>query len=258
MKLVFKAEFRKLKRKLVNEPLSLLPMLFFLYTFFWIITLSARFIGGETDMSPLITHNMMGYIVWFFTISAVGAIPQTLQEERAVGTYEHLNLSVVNVKYIFLARSIVNSIHNIFILVIFVLIISLVHSFKLLNFSSSLLVLLLSIPGLYGFAFILTALLLKTREIGSWLGLLNFLIIIPAIIQSHILPPVLRTALTYWPVYQAANVLRLINLNGLMLSELQTELIILLTSSLVFFVLGIVFFDLANKSAKKRGVLGIY
>ena len=259
MKLVFKAELRKLKKKVLNEPLSFIPMLIFLYAFFWIITLSARYIGGdETDMSPLITHNMMGYIVWFFTISAVGAIPQTLQEERALGTYEHLNLSTFNVKNIFLARSIVNSIQNIFILLLFTLLVNLVHGLKLLAYGPSFVVILVTIPGLYGFAFILTALLIRTKKIGSWLGLLNFLMIIPALIQSHVLPPELRTMLSYWPVYQSANILRLINLSDLTFYDLQAELLILLLSSMTYFILGFILFDLANKSAKKKGILGLY
>lgn len=258
MKLVVKAELRKFKKRTLNEPLSFIPMLLFLYAFFWIITLSARYIGGETDMSPLITHNMMGYIVWFFTISAVGAIPQTLQEERALGTYEHLNLSTVNVKYIFLVRSIVNSIQTIITLLLFTSLVGLIHGLKLLTYGSSFVVILLTIPGLYGFAYILTALLIKTKKIGSWLGLLNFLMIIPALIQSHVIPPGMRTVLSCWPVYQSTQILRLINMNAMGLSELQDQLLLLVVSSMIFFFVGVILFDLANKSAKRKGVLGLY
>lgn len=54
------------------------------------------------DMNLLIIHNMMGYIIWFFTILAISAIPQKLVEEKAIGTYEHLNMSSARIESIFM------------------------------------------------------------------------------------------------------------------------------------------------------------
>ena len=256
--LVLRAEFRKFVESAKKAPLSKIPLLVFLYVFFWLITLAAGLLAPDQEpMFVLIRHSMLGYIVWFFAISAIGAIPQSIFQELAWGTFEHLHLSTVDIKAVFMARALVNTIQNMLIIFVFAMIVGLIHQVVIFeNWFSSLVVFLLMIPGVYGLTFILGALVLLVRGMGNWLGLINFLIIIPIILPKEVIPEILHPLLSFWPVYQAAYLLRIINLGRLPWpGQAFAELAI---GSAIFFTAGLLLFDVAEGVAKKRGTLGLY
>lgn len=259
MKYALKAEFIKFHEKFIHEPFSLLPMLGFLYIFFWIITLSAHAmdVSGE-NMKVLVAYNMLGYIVWFFTISAISILPQALQEERVQGTYEHLNLSTTGINNILIARSITSTLNNLIIIFVFSVLIILIHGIQIFNITTGIVVLIVAVPGLYGFAFLLTGILQRFRQSGSWLGILNFVIIIPLILQQNVIPTSIKKILSFWPVYQSSVVLRMINMSGQSLYDVKGDLLILLISSVGFFILGLMMFSLSTRYAEKLGLLGQY
>jgi ABC-2 type transport system permease protein len=259
MMLIFKAEFRKFVKFARKAPLSQIPVLIFLYVFFWLITLGTHLLQpGQEQISLMIAYTMIGYIIWIFAIWAISNIPHAIFDEVSRGTFEHLHLGKADIKVILIARSLVTTLENLLTVVVFVLIVGLIHRVVIFeNVLGSLVVFLLTIPGLYGFAYVLAAMVLVVKGMGRWLGLVNFLIILPVILPAGVMPEVLSQILRYWPVYQAAYLLRMINVGGPSpwVGHGFTELVI---GSATFFAGGLLLFDVAERVAKRRGTLGLY
>ncbi len=258
MMLVLRAEFRKFVEFAKKAPLSQIPFLVLLYVFFWLTTLAIGFLApDQVPMVLIIRHNMLGFILWIFTITAIGAIPQSIFQEVGWGTFEHLHLSTVDIKVVLMTRALVSTIQNMLIIFIFVMIVGLIHRVVIFeNWFSSLVVFLMVIPGVYGLTFILGALVLLVKGTGDWLGLINFLIIIPIILPKEVIPEILHSPLSFWPVYQAAYLLRIINLERLPWpGQAFAELMI---GSAIFFTVGWFLFGVADAVGKKRGTLGLY
>lgn len=259
MMLVLKAEFKKVLKSHRAAPLSHIPVLIVLYGFFWLITLGADLVQpGHVDMTLMIVHNMLGFIIWLITLSAISVIPQAISQEVSWGTFEHLHLGKVGINVILMARSLVNTLDNLFLVFVFVMIVGLTHRVMIFeNVPGTLLVLLLTIPGVYGFAYSLGALVLLVKHIQTVVSLISLMIIVPVMVPTAVMPEVLIQLLRFWPVYQATYLLRMINLGGpsTWVGQGFAELVI---GSAIFLAVGLLVFNLAERVAKKRGTLGLY
>ncbi|MCX7720008.1 MAG: hypothetical protein N2Z64_01890 [Dictyoglomus thermophilum] len=151
---------------------------------------------------------MIGYIIWFFVISAIDSIPEDIGKEVNYSTFEHLHLSCSDIKSILLVRAFINALKNIFYIAIFVIIVSLIHRVTIISNPLSFLIFFILVFGLYGFAFMLAGLVLVVKSMGNWLGVLNLILLIPLIIQEKLLTPEIKEILSYFPIYQGASLLK--------------------------------------------------
>lgn len=151
---------------------------------------------------------MIGYIIWFFVISAIDSIPEDIGKEVNYGTFEHLHLSCSDIKSILLVRAFINALKNIFYIAIFVIIVSLIHRVTIISNPLSFLIFFILVFGLYGFAFMLAGLVLVVKSMGNWLGVLNLILLIPLIIQEKLLTPEIKEILSYFPIHQGASLLK--------------------------------------------------
>jgi len=193
---------------------------------------------------------MIGYIIWFFVISAIDSIPEDIGKEVNYGTFEHLHLSCSDIKSILLVRAFINALKNIFYIAI---IVSLIHRVTIISNPLSFLIFFILVFGLYGFAFMLAGLVLVVKSMGNWLGVLNLILLIPLIIQEKLLTPEIKEILSYFPIHQGASLIKKINnVENIPFSSLSLDISKLVISSLIFFILGILIFDIADKNDKKK------
>ncbi len=156
-------------------------------------------------VKSVISYNMIGYIIWFFVISAIDSIPEDIGKEVNYGTFEHLHLSCSDIKSILLVRAFINALKNIFYIAI---IVSLIHRVTIISNPLSFLIFFILVFGLYGFAFMLAGLVLVVKSMGNWLGVLNLILLIPLIIQEKLLTPEIKEILSYFPIHQVASLLK--------------------------------------------------
>lgn len=260
MKLVLEAEWRKFVKLFREFHLSFFPMLIFFYLFFLVFTFSLYFLKiSPQDIKLSISYTVLGYILWIFTIITLSSIPQNIFQELGYGTFEHLHLSIVNIRIIFLIRSIINTLQNIIVITIFIFLVKIIHHVSIFtDIFNSLTIIILMVPGIYGFAYLIASLVLTIKNIGNWIGVLNFILIIPLIIPQNIIPEYLNNIFSYFPMYQGALILRKINIFNITFLSLGKEVLKLFISSILFFILGLWLFDKANILAKKKGLLGTY
>ncbi|MBE3579927.1 MAG: ABC transporter permease [Caldanaerobacter subterraneus] len=261
MKYLWEAELRRFVKFIKNMPTANLPFLIFLYILFWLINFSSTLVIGNVESSRSLTAaNMLGYVVWFFAMFSISSIAQNMEDERMQGTFEHLHLSSVDIKSIFLVRALIHAIESIVIIAIFILIVGLIHRVVVFTNIYSLLVLLILLPGLYGFAFFLAGLVLmmRSKEAKNWLAILIYVLLVPLLIPERILSPAVREIFSYFPMFQSVMMLRKLNIERIPLNLMGVDFVKLVITSILFLVIGFLIFDIADKKAKKKGILGTY
>lgn len=254
---LFLAELRRIWTEFRRYPIEAIAGISIFSFFFYGLFLSARYIAGSAfQLGSRLDSIIIGYVLWTLVAFILGNIAGELQREAQTGTLEQLFLSRYGAVKVFLIRTLAAlTLQLVIILSILFIIIALTGS--RLNFSPAILLPFVTVLlGAYGFAFTLGSLALLLKRIQQLLSLfqfpLLFLLTTPTETWSG-LPYILAQFL---PMTAGAGVLRDLMARGESLN--LTHLTIAAINGAVYFAVGLGLFRLAEREAKRRGMLSGY
>ncbi|MEW6685579.1 MAG: ABC transporter permease [Candidatus Edwardsbacteria bacterium] len=264
--LLFKAELKRSLLMMKRYPIETVTSVVVLYMFFMIFFLAGKMVGGTSPSSPIVLGKTMGglilgYVMWFFAIIAITEMSWGISQEAQAGTLEQVYMTSFGPVAVFLARFLADLLPNLIIITIllFLLMVStgIYLSFPLF---STLLVVGLTILGLYGFGFILGGMALIFKRIGQVAQVLQFVFLFLAMTPVEKLPSSIQIFAQTLPLTQGVKVMRLVILEHRALSQLQMlkEIAILIINSFGYLVLGILVYLWMDRIARNKGLLSHY
>lgn len=232
------------------------------------LTLGFVFIGiaffmgrGDLDRAA-IPSALLGYLMWFYALTAIGNMSWDLREEAQTGTLEQRYLSPAPTVLIQLGRAFSNLITTTVIIIIFTLVLIYLLGVTLPLRLAGLPVFVLTMVGLYGFGLLIGGATLIFKQVESLANLVqNMLLFLNgAFLPVDRLPSWLAAIAHTLPTTQGIVVMRKVVLEDASLLDVWSDgsLVWLLLHSLLYFTVGWVVFSLCERKARRDGLLGQY
>jgi len=216
--------------------------------------------GGYGNTDQIMTA--IGYLTWFCASGIIVGISDAIVEEARNGTLEQIYLSPAPPALIFFGWSLAELLLS--GLGTAVMGTALIFTLQLgIPLKASLLPLfLLTLVGVYGFAYLLGGLALIFKQVGDLPGFIaNILIFLTgAIVPVEGFPHPFRLVAYALPTTQGISLMRAVLLEGKDWPQLLAEggLPGLLINSAIYLALGLLAFAWCERIAKERGSLGHY
>lgn len=250
-------------RRYSVERISSLIMLFFIF-FGIVYSSTTSFVPNQINHFDSIStaHRIVGFLLWFFALDAVGHLSSSIREDLHIGILEQIALSPYSLIFNLMGRSISRLIIN------FTLSIFLFFTFQktfgvVINIPLSVFIFfILTYAGLYGLGLFFAGLTLIFKRLGPITTITRFLLLIftGAIIPlesfplylkyfSQTLPMTLGLSIIKEIVFQKKSVVQIIN---------NYKFFLFLINSSFYFLLGVITFLYLEKRARSKGALGSY
>lgn len=217
--------------------------------------------GGQPD-PELLASGLVGYLIWFFALAAISDMSWGIREEAQTGTLEQMYMSPLPTGVLMLGRSVASLFISILMVGFSALVLVLVLGIPLPLSWAVLPVFLLTMAGLYGFAFILGGATLVFKQVEALANLLQnaLLFLNGALLPVDRLPGWMEAFAKTLPTTQGIIVLRRVILDGQSLAQCWQDgsLVGLVINSTVYFVVGWYFFRWCENRARQMGALGQY
>ncbi len=254
---LFLAELRRRWIEFSRYPLEAVGGIFIITAIFYGLFLSARYIAGPgLKLGDRVDSIVIGYVLWTLVLFIITDVAGNLQLEAQTGTLEQLFLSRYAAIRVFLTRTLANlSLQMLLLLVILFIIMGLTGS--RLHFPILLVLPFITVlMGAYGIAFAIGSLALLFKRIQQLIGIFQFglLFLLSTPIESW--DGSLQIVGQLLPMAGGAGLLRDLMARGESLN--YTKLVIAAVNGVVYFALGLLLFYLAERVAKRRGMLSGY
>ncbi|MEQ6358180.1 ABC transporter permease [Thermoanaerobacter thermohydrosulfuricus] len=165
-----KSEFLILSRYPLNLFYNIIAALFSLLPLFYI----AKIYNVEQAQYLWI---LSGSLFWMYISQALWTIGLSLRKEQEMGTLEQILMSPSNLIYIMLGKSIVTVGINSLTLLVGLLLIRYVFDCRI-NYALTVVVILISMPSVFGFSYIISGIVLKFKEIFAFLQVISGVLLI--------------------------------------------------------------------------------
>ncbi|UBH16058.1 ABC transporter permease [Macrococcus armenti] len=216
----------------------------------------------------IVAQLLIGIFVWYIGINAIAIFTFILQEEMQLGTLEQIYLTKTNLSLMLMGRAIATFIFDAIggiiltsgtLLFIFVFSPNLIKGhFNLMPLINPLMIiiLILTMLGIYGFSFLLAGLSIIFKRISAITVILNyiFLFFTGVLVSGNNLPYALDTFSKCLPITWG-----IININGLFNDSFSyIDLLGLFINTSLYFSVGIITFNRMTYYARKKGSLNQY
>lgn len=220
------------------------------------------FLGGGQFTPGLVSSVFIGYVVWFYArIVIMGAGADMIGEAQA-GTLEQMYLTPAPTEALVLGRMLATLFTTTIMVIPMALVLALVLDIRVPLSWDSLLVLLITLAGLFGFSLVLSGAALVFKQIESLADLIQNLLLFltGALLPVSRFPDWLAAIARTLPITQGIAVLRSMMLNGESLSATWADgsLILLLVHSAIYLCLGWFIFKWCERIARQQGSLSHY
>lgn len=233
-----------------------------------IFTLGCVFVGigflmGGGELNPeQLTSTLLGYLVWFYALMAIGDIAWGLRGEMQTGTLEQMSMSPLSVGLLLLGRSLANFLVSTIQVCIIGGAMYLIADIRIPMRWEGLLVLALTLAGIYGSGFIVAGATLVYKQFESFANLMQngLLFLSGALLPVDDMPGWLAAIARTLPSTQGIVVLRRVILDGRSLVAVWQDgsLVWLIVHSAIYLTAGWLFFSVCEQFAKRQGSLGQY
>lgn len=254
---LFLAELRRSWIQFRRYPVEAIGGIIITTSIFYGLFLSARYIAGPSlQLGDRLDSIVIGYVLWTLVIFIIADIAGNLQYEAQTGTLEQLFLSRFGAIKVFLMRTLASlSLQMVLILSILLIIMALTGS--RLNFPLALLLPLVTVlMGAYGIAFFMGSLALLFKRIQQLIAIFNFALLFLLATPTETWEPPLNILGKLLPMTPGAGLLRDLMARGESLNF--TKLGIAFVNGAVYFAIGLLLFRVAERKAKRRGMLSGY
>jgi len=214
-----------------------------------------------TGTSDYKTYMLIGTVMWSWMNSILWSFGTSLRVEQVRGTLESNWLCPVPKISLLLGYSLFDMIFSIIYIPIIVLEFKLVYNFHFVGSPLlALLVLLVSIPAVYGIGFIFASLVMWVKEANSMVFLVRGMIMVFCGITYPlaVLPNWMRNVSKFIPITYSINALGAVITEGVSVGDIKSEIFILLIFGAVLMTLGLLAFNYTQKRVKSSGSLGQY
>jgi ABC-2 type transport system permease protein len=227
------------------------------------IFLGITFFMTEGDIqSAKLAPALVGYIIWFYALLAIGKMSWGLREETQTGTLEQMYMSTMPMGLLLIGRTIATIIITTlevavaFVPLVLLLGIRLPWTWEIIPLG------ILTLAGLYGFGYIVGGATLIFKQVESLANLLQnvLLFLNGALLPVALLPPAVERFALLLPSTWGIIALRQAMFGGATLATLWQDgtLPHLIVNTLAYFVGGLVIYQLCENYARRRGLLGQY
>lgn len=261
--LALKAEITLGFVKMRRYPIQTLTSLLVLYVLFIGLFYGSRSIAGVAEISPVYfarsaTEAIAGYLLWFFALMAIDSMSQNIEEEAQTGTLEQFYLSRWSFSLMLFFRFLSSMLGGVVMIVPLLLLLGLSTGVTLdWKLSNTLPIIGLTMIGLCGLGYLLSAMTLVFKRIGNTTTLIQFgLLFLSLSSVERLAPPLQAVALTL-PLTQGIRLLRL----ALVDDQWQwatADFTLLVVNSIAYLAIGILVFRRVEAVAKSKGLLGHY
>jgi len=245
------------------ERFSSIVMLFFI--FFGIVYSSTTSFGSHhlNNSDPIsVSHRIVGFLMWFFALDAVGHLSSSLREDLHIGILEQIALSPYPLMFNMLGRSVSRLFINMFFAFLLFITFQLTFKVKIYIPITVFIFFLITYAGLYGLGLFFAGLTLIFKRLGPVTTITRFLLLIftGAIIPLNTFPYFLRVFAQTLPMTLGLNIIREIIFEKTSLQAIFTNqnFYLFIVNSLFYLLLGIFTFIILEKKARSKGALGTY
>ena len=252
--------FAELKRTWILQrryPIEVVGIIIVTVSIFYGLFLSARYVAGASfQLGDRLDSIVIGYVLWSLVLFVMGNVANRIQYEAQTGTLEQLFLSQFGAVKVFLIRSLAAiTLQLAFVLSILLTIMLLTGS--RLDFPPVLILPLITVlMGANGIAFIIGALALLFKQVSQLQVIFQFGLLFLLATPIEASTGLTRVLANLLPITPSAGILRALMARGESLN--LTHIAIASINGVVYLALGIGLFRLAERQAKKRGILGGY
>jgi ABC-2 type transport system permease protein len=254
---LFFAELRCSWIQFRRYPVESISQIIFTTAIFYGLFLGAGYIAGSSfQLGDRLDSIIIGYVLWVLINFVMANIAGGLQSEAQTGTLEQLFLSRYSAVKVFLMRGLAYLTLEVLKIVLIIFIIMLLTGSSL-SFPPILVLPFISVLlGAYGFAFIIGSIALLLKRVQQLLPLLLFPLLFLLTIPTETWTGTPKFLALLIPMTPGAGLLRDLMARGEGLSLIT--LIIAFINGIVYFAIGLFLFRVAEKEAKRRGILSGY
>lgn len=266
------AVFKKELRIMLRYPSWFIPMLIWpvIFPFGYLFTAKAlsgtgndslaafQTIAGTTDYT---TYMLIGTTIWMWINTMLWSFGTSLRVEQMRGTLESNWLCPIPKISLLLGYSMFQLLTSAVYIVVSVIEFKIFYSFEFIGSPLlALLVIIISIPAVYGIGFIFASLVMWAKEANSMVFLVRGIMTIFCGITYPlaVLPNWMRSVSEIIPLTYSINALRAVISSGATISDIKREIYILIISGSILMLLGILSFIYTQKKVKGSGSLGHY
>ena len=228
-----------------------------------LIFLGINFMLGNGHLNQqVMASTLLGYLIWFFAITAIENMSYGLRDEMQCGQLEQLYMSPAPAQVVLLGRAFSNLIVTMVMVIIMALVMITLFGIPMPMRLEGVPVFVLTLIGLYGFGYALGGATLVFKQTGPLSNMLTNALLFTngAILPVDRLPDWLQTVAKLLPSTQGILVLRSVILDGKPLGATWADgsLELLVLHSLLFFIVGWFVYRWCESIAKRKGSLGQY
>ncbi len=227
-----------------------------LYIVFAMLFYGAKSIGGGVlAVGNTLEGMLSGYVVWMLVLLGCTDLANNVTNEVQTGTFEQQYLSPVGYKWLALFSVAFNFVFNASAVIILTLVMSATAGQKIhLDFVSTLPVMLSVYLQAAGLGFALAGLALIYKRVQSFFQIVQF-----AVLGLFFVPLDKCPWAKFLPFVQTQKALQCVLMDGLRIWETsKADLLVLVTATALYLVLGTVCFSFAESKARNKGMLGQY
>ncbi|NMA86703.1 MAG: ABC transporter permease [Tissierellia bacterium] len=266
------AVFKREMRIMLRYPSWFIPMLIWpvIFPFGFLFTAKALSGTGNTSLAQFqnfagttdyTTYMLIGTTIWMWINSMLWTFGSSLRVEQVRGTLESNWLCPVPKISLLIGYSLFQILFSLVYIMVSVLEFKVFYNFKFVgNPFLALLVIIVSIPAVYGLGFVFASLVMWAKEANSMVHMVRGIMTIFCGITYplSVLPNWMRNISEFIPMTHSINALRSVIASGAMLSDIKREIYILIISGIILMTLGILAFNYTQKKVKETGSLGHY
>lgn len=262
---LFRAEAVRSVLLTIRYPIELFVGLFIMYMLFMGLFLGARSLVGDPQvLSASLDGFIISYVMWFFVISAIGRLAFHIESEAQMGVLEQIFLTYPRMLSLMLIRSAVDFCTS--LLVVTVLLLSIMATTgKWLaigtgNILQILVLLVITVAGIYGFGLIFAGLALVFKRIGQIGSIMQFAFFFLAYFPVEQLTGWLKVALYSLPLTLGVNLIKTVVVeHGSVFGGPKPWLLLcLVINSVAYLLVGSVVFLICERKSRMDGRLGQY
>ncbi len=246
-------------RRYIFERFSSIVMLSFIFLGF--VYSSSTIINGSFVIDKVSTsHKLIGFLVWFFALDAVGHLSSALREDLHIGILEQIALTPYSLIYNMFGRSIARFFITLFNALLILFLFNYIFDLKISIPLKVLPFFFLTYLGLYGLGLFFAGLTLIFKRLGPVTTITRFLLLIftGALFPVQVFPESLQSLSKVLPMTAGLDIMKNIIFNeGGYKIDLNYHLL-LVANTLFYLFLGIIVFMFLEKRSRKMGTLGTY
>ncbi len=220
------------------------------------------FVSGGSPAPEQMAPALLGYLTWFFAAFAIGDMSQGIREETQTGTLEQMYMSPLPSGLLLAGRSVASLLVSSAMVILVGGILMLLLGIRIPVRLEGAPIFILTITGLYGFAFLLGGATLVFKQVNALSNLMtNMLLFLNgSFLTVERMPVWLETFARSLPTTQGIDVLRRVVLDDLSLTSVWQDgsLVWLIAHSAIFLIVGWGVFLWGERVARRRGLLGQY